>query len=73
VTAARRADLPSGDAGPPRRGTHWCRRIVDRVDADNSVVYVNRTRDEIRVAPEFDEPPTGTPHTREGLSAHCRR
>jgi hypothetical protein len=29
--------------------------IVDRVDLDEQKVYVNRTKDEIKNAPEFDE------------------
>src|SRR5689334_8492332 len=29
--------------------------VVDRIDPENKVVYVNRTKDEIKSAPEFDE------------------
>jgi hypothetical protein len=29
--------------------------VIDRVDADDEKVYVNRTKDEIKDAPEFDE------------------
>jgi hypothetical protein len=29
--------------------------VVDRVDTDEEKVYVNRTKDEIKNAPEFDE------------------
>jgi len=29
--------------------------VVDRIDRDSSTVYVNRTTDEIKGAPEFDE------------------
>jgi hypothetical protein len=29
--------------------------IVDRIDLDEQKVYVNRTKDEIKSAPEFDE------------------
>jgi hypothetical protein len=29
--------------------------VVDRVDADSEIVYVDRTKDEIKNAPEFDE------------------
>ena len=29
--------------------------VVDRVDAEEETVYVNRTKDEIKDAPEFDE------------------
>lgn len=29
--------------------------VVNRVDAENEAVYVNRTKDEIKNAPEFDE------------------
>jgi len=29
--------------------------VVDRVDADDEKVYVDRTKDEIKDAPEFDE------------------
>ena len=29
--------------------------IIDRVDTDDETVYVNRTKDEIKDAPEFDE------------------
>lgn len=29
--------------------------VIDRVDADDEKVYVDRTKDEIKDAPEFDE------------------
>jgi hypothetical protein len=29
--------------------------VVDRVDLDEEALYVNRTKDEIKDAPEFDE------------------
>jgi hypothetical protein len=29
--------------------------VIDRVDLDEETVYVNRTKDEIKNAPEFDE------------------
>jgi hypothetical protein len=29
--------------------------VIDRVDFDNELVYVSRTKDEIKNAPEFDE------------------
>ena len=29
--------------------------VIDRVDLDTETVYVNRTKDEIKNAPEFDE------------------
>jgi hypothetical protein len=29
--------------------------VIDRVDADDEKVFVNRTKDEIKEAPEFDE------------------
>ena len=29
--------------------------VIDRVDLDNNRVFVNRTKDEIQNAPEFDE------------------
>lgn len=29
--------------------------VIDRVDLDEEVVYVNRTKDEIRESPEFEE------------------
>ena len=29
--------------------------VIDSVDADDEKVYVNRTKDEIKNAPEFDE------------------
>jgi hypothetical protein len=29
--------------------------VIDRVDTDDETVYVNRTKDEIKDAPEFDE------------------
>jgi hypothetical protein len=29
--------------------------VIDRVDTDEETVYVNRTKDEIKDAPEFDE------------------
>ena len=29
--------------------------VIDRVDLDNNRVFVNRTKDEIKAAPEFDE------------------
>src|SRR5918999_2811379 len=29
--------------------------VIDRIDTENETVYVNRTKDEIKDAPEFDE------------------
>jgi hypothetical protein len=29
--------------------------VIDRIDTDEETVYVNRTKDEIKDAPEFDE------------------
>ena len=38
--------------------------VIDRVDTENETVYVNRTKDEIKDSPEFDEstlPRAGVP------------
>ena len=44
------------DAGP------WIRQevllpagVVDRIDAEDETIYVNRTKDQIKGSPEFDE------------------
>jgi hypothetical protein len=29
--------------------------VIDRVDAETETIYVNRSKDEIKAAPEFDE------------------
>jgi hypothetical protein len=44
--------------------------IVDRIDQDNETVFVNRTKDEIKNAPEFDETLVRDSSYRDELSAH---
>ncbi|MDQ3994927.1 MAG: PRC-barrel domain containing protein [Actinomycetota bacterium] len=42
--------------------------LVDTVDLDTETVYVNRTKDEIKNAPEFDEAAYGDEAYRRGLT-----
>jgi hypothetical protein len=44
--------------------------IVDRVDPDDETVYVNRTKDEIKNAPEFDDTTYREPTYREQLGTY---
>ena len=39
----------------PRTEAWEAAGIIDRVDRDDSTVYVDRSKDEIKGAPEFDE------------------
>ena len=45
--------------------------VIDRVDADEEKVYVSRTKDEIKNAPELDDP--DDPDYRHALGAHYNR
>jgi hypothetical protein len=47
--------------------------VVDRIDRDSSTVYVSRTTDEIKQAPEFDEERYREATYREQLSGYYRR
>jgi hypothetical protein len=47
--------------------------IIDRVDRDGSTVYVDRSKDEIKAAPEFDEERYRDAAYREELSGYYRR
>jgi hypothetical protein len=47
--------------------------VVDRIDRDGSTVYVSRTTDEIKQAPEFDEERYREAAYREQLSGYYRR
>ena len=44
--------------------------VVDRVDAESETVYVNRTKDEIKDAPELDPLTYREPTYREALGAY---
>jgi hypothetical protein len=45
--------------------------VIDRVDAEEEKVYVSRTKDEIKNAPELDDPED--PDYRHALGAHYNR
>jgi hypothetical protein len=47
--------------------------VVDRVDSAEETVYVNRTKDEIKDAPEFDESRYGDEPYREELGGYYGR
>jgi hypothetical protein len=47
--------------------------VVDRIDRDSSTVYVSRTTDEIKQAPEFDEERYRDAAYREQLSGYYNR
>jgi hypothetical protein len=47
--------------------------IIDRVDRDGSTVYVDRSKDEIKGAPEFDEERYRESAYREELAGYYRR
>jgi hypothetical protein len=47
--------------------------VIDRVDRDGSTVYVDRSKDEIKGAPEFDEERYRDAAYREELSGYYRR
>jgi hypothetical protein len=44
--------------------------VVDRVDLNNETVYVHRTKDEIKNAPEFDEDRYRDPGYRDDLGGY---
>ncbi len=44
--------------------------VVDRVDYDTETVFVDRTKDEIKNAPEYDETIAGDPEYREQLGTY---
>jgi hypothetical protein len=44
--------------------------VVDRVDTDDERVYVNRTKDQIKSAPEFDEARMEDPTYRDELGGY---
>ena len=44
--------------------------VVERIDAPGKRVYVNRSKAEIKAAPEFDERTFGHPEYREEISRH---
>jgi hypothetical protein len=44
--------------------------IVDRVDAENEKVYVSRTKDQIKDAPEFEEGTNTDPEYRDRVGGH---
>ena len=44
--------------------------VVDRVDVDEEKIYVSRTKDEIKNAPELGERATDDPEYRHALGAH---
>jgi hypothetical protein len=49
--------------------------VIDRVDLDEEKIYVNRTKDEIKNAPEYDEKRRDDPAYREEVGGyyHGRR
>jgi hypothetical protein len=44
--------------------------VIQRVDEDDEVVYVNRTKDQIKNAPEYDESRTADPEYRSELGGY---
>jgi hypothetical protein len=44
--------------------------VIDRVDSENETVYVNRTKDEIKDSPEFDESTYNEPGYREEIGGY---
>jgi hypothetical protein len=44
--------------------------VIDRVDTENETVYVDRTKDEIKDAPEFDESRYTEPAYREEIGGY---
>src|SRR5262249_7617285 len=44
--------------------------VIDRVDPDDERVYVNRTKDQIKNAPEFDEARMEDPASRHQLGGY---
>jgi hypothetical protein len=44
--------------------------VIDRVDVDDETVFVNRTKDEIKSAPEFDEARYRDPAYRDELGGY---
>jgi hypothetical protein len=47
--------------------------VIDRVDPDDQKVFVNRTKEEIKSAPEFDESRFREPAYREQLGTYYGR
>jgi hypothetical protein len=47
--------------------------VIDRVDADDEKVYVDRTKDEIKNAPEFDEDTYTSEDYRSNLGTYYSR
>ena len=47
--------------------------VIDRVDHDNSTIYVNRSKDAIKRAPEFDEERYREASYRDELSGYYNR
>jgi hypothetical protein len=47
--------------------------VIDRVDRDDSTIYVDRSKDEIKGAPEFDEERYREAAYREELSRYYSR
>ena len=47
--------------------------VIDRVDADDEKVYVTRSKDQIKNAPEFDEAGYREPAYRDELGGDYRR
>lgn len=44
--------------------------VIDRVDVDSETLYVNRSKDEIKSAPEFDEDNYGDEAYRTRVGSH---
>jgi hypothetical protein len=44
--------------------------VIDRADTENETVYVNRTKDEIKDSPEFDESTYRDPEYREEIGGY---
>ena len=47
--------------------------VIDRIDSDEEKIYVDRTKDEIKAAPEFDEDRIGDDAYRGDLTGHYGR
>jgi hypothetical protein len=47
--------------------------VVDRVDFDTETIFVNRTKDEIKNAPEYDDAKRSDPAYRSELSSYYGR
>lgn len=44
--------------------------VIDRIDLDDQTVWIARTKDEIKAAPEYDESVHGDERYRESLSGY---